>query len=487
MHLSEPRTHETVGTLTGLGMTGAFHEWVDGDKERRDQQLGLRAERVLSLAGHLTVMDSSGVREIGGLFARRQVTEDFIDSGAFTHHPESVASLGAGVLPDGRAVFRLRIAPPGGETYTVSIDANTWLVDQKSYLEHDAAQTETYYDYRVVDGMLVPFTEIDSNGDVNYDIVARVTGVTADEPISPDIFVAFVPNVVDAEKPVTVKVQMQYGLVFTDVTIAGKSYHFLVDSGSQGNVIDPRVSNELGLHPQGTLEISGAARTASLGTVQMPDMYIGSVKLPAHQATVISLSGIVGGEAHVDGVLGYPFLAVAEVRIDPERGAMTIAKPGSLSVDGERISVDTDRELPEISGEVDRVETRLLVDTGNTNELLLFKSFISDHPGLIFFAGSKFVPNFGIGGSTTAVGAVVDELQIGSVVLYNRNANIILASSGAFADKNDGGNVGFGSLKNFVFTFDLANRAMYLQRGSDFDDGRYRQRTEPKLLHPPRS
>jgi predicted aspartyl protease len=479
MQLHTPPSHEIVGTMAGIGLTGIFHEWDDGTNSRRDERLGSRSDSTIRIGNRTWVMDSSGeVRELTGIAARRQITEDFIDSEAFAHHPESLKLLGAALLPDGRNVYRIAVDTPGGEPYTIAIDAYTWLIDQKSYIEHDAPQTITYSQYQTLGGMLIAGTEVDSEGDTKYDIVSHVSNVSYDEPIDPKTFVVAAANTVEVSAPVTLPIDVNYGLVFTNVTIAGKTYHFLIDSGAQGDVVDPLTAKALGLHPEGTIEISGATRTAGLGIVQTPDMYVGGVKLPVHEATVISVGSVFDGPTHIDGVLGYPFLASAEVRIDPQRKTMIIGRPGSLPVDGDRIAVDTDRELPEIDGVVNHVPTRLLVDTGNNTELLLFKAFVDGHQNVVSLANARSVPNFGVGGSTTAVGVTVDELQLGSDRLYNRVANVILASSGAFADKNDGGNVGFGTLKNFVITFDVANREMYLQRGSNFDDGRGRPRTD---------
>ncbi|HVA26702.1 MAG TPA: retropepsin-like aspartic protease [Candidatus Baltobacteraceae bacterium] len=488
LKLHQPASHEVVGTMKGIGLTGTFHEWQDGTKARRDERLGSRSESEVRIGDRTWAMDSSGaVRELTGIAARRQITQDFIDSDAFAHHPEDLKLLGAAVLPDGRSVYRVRVAPAGGETYVVALDANTWLIDQTSYIDHDAPQTVTYSQYQVVGGMLIAGTEVDSEGDARYDIASHVTNVSYGEPIDPKIFVVAAQNVVDVTVPVSVPITLQSGLVFANVTIAGRPYHFLIDSGSQGDVLDPQTAQALGLHPEGTIEISGAERTAGLGIVQTPDMFLGSVKLPMHEASVVSLGSVLSGAVHIDGVLGYPFLASAEVRIDPLRETMLVGKPGSLTVDGDRIAVDTDRELPEIEGKINGVLTRLLVDTGNTTELLLFKSFIDDHQGVANLGNARAVSNYGVGGSTDAVAVTIDQLQIGNVSMFNRYANVILASNGAFADKNDGGNVGFGTLKYFVLTFDLANREMYLQRGSNFDDGRYRSRTEDVRLFPPRT
>ncbi len=435
----------------------------------------MRTHRTLRVGDHLWVQNSSGeTRELTGLLARRQVTQDFIDSGDFAHHPEDVHVLGRAVLPDGRSVYRLRVTPPKGESYVVGIDTTTWLVDEETFIDHDSPFSLIYGDYHVVDGYLVPFTEVDSNGDHAYDVTAHVQHVIVDKPIDPRIFAALRPVTVETAKPVTTAIEEADRLFFADVTIAGKHFNFLIDSGSQADVIDPRVALALGLKPQGAVEVTGAARTASEGVVALPDLSVGGVAFPAHVATVLGLGNVLGGAAPLDGVLGYPFFAAAELRIDPTRSTMTIAEPGALPVDGERIAVDTDRELPEIHASVNGQDARVVVDTGDTQELLLFKHFLDTHQGIITYAGNRAVLNRGIGGSTNSVGVIVSDLALGSVHLYNRYTNVILASSGAFADRNDGGNVGLGTLKNFVVTFDLANKAIYLQKAQGFDDGRFR-------------
>ncbi|MBV8117012.1 MAG: hypothetical protein JOZ01_03500, partial [Candidatus Eremiobacteraeota bacterium] len=120
-----------------------------------------------------------------------------------------------------------------------------------------------------------------------------------------------------------------------------------------------------------------------------------------------------------------------------------------------------------------------VVDTGNTNELLVFAPFASAHPGVVQTAGHHFANNFGVGGSARAVNTVVNELDIGPYRLFNRDAAVMLTSEGAFADRFDAGNIGMGILKNFVVTFDLANGTMYARPGPGFDDGRYRAQQEP--------
>jgi Aspartyl protease len=475
LHVSLPHTLQTEGTLDGLGVSGAFRTWREGENERDDETLGIRVERTLRIGGDEYVQNANGdVRVLRGLMARRQLTEDFIDSGDFARHPEDDALLGRGTLDDGRAVWRLRVTPPGGEPYGVALDAKTWLVDEKSYPDGDAVATLDYDDYRVLDGALVPFEEVDSSGDHRFDLHLAVEKVDVNEPIEASVFAPFQSTVIDASAPITVRLLSDKGHLFVRAAVGGKAMTFLIDSGSQAIVLDPSAAKALGLVAQGRVEIRGAERTSGAGFANLDDVDIGGARLPVGVVSVVDLSAVQYLGIPVDGVLGYPLFAAAEVRIDPDALTMTLARPGSLPSLGSSIPVDTDRELPEIAASVGGIDGRFLADTGNNSELLLFHRFVQAHPRVAQYVGHGFVPNSGVGGSSSAVPVMVDRLAIGPFTLYNRYSNVILSDTGAFADRNDAGNIGWGSLRNFVVTFDLANGRLQLERARAFDDGRYR-------------
>jgi len=297
--------------------------------------------------------------------------------------------------------------------------------------------------------------------------------VIIDRPIAKGIFTLPPAPTVQTAVPVTVPLEVREAHDFVRLTIKGREYTFLLDTGAQAVVLDAHVAKEAGLTPQGQLEVAGAQRTGGLGVAALDSIEIGGVSLPVRMVTILDLRGVTGATP-IDGILGYPFFAAAEVRVDPDAETMTFAKPGALPAAGTSFDVDSDRELVELQARINGSGGRFVIDTGNGNELLVYAPFIRAHAGLIQYAGGAFANNMGVGGSARAVGALVDELDIGPYRFFNNYANVMLGTQGAFADRFAAGNIGLGVLKNFVLTFDLANGKLYAKPSAHFDDGRYR-------------
>jgi hypothetical protein len=121
-----------------------------------------------------------------------------------------------------------------------------------------------------------------------------------------------------------------------------------------------------------------------------------------------------------------------------------------------------------------RYRAPFIIDTGSSSDVLLFRWFVELHPGVVPFTAQQGL-NYGLGGATNAYRSSLDELTIGSTPMYHRSTDVMLAKQGAFADRFDAGNVGLGVLRNFVLTVDEFNLALFIERASDFDDGRSRK------------
>lgn len=472
-------TFESAGTVTGEGLTGEFHSWRSGVNVRDDERLGPRAETTLRLGDRLYLRTANGnVRELTGYLRRRALTADFVDSGAFLAAPERSKFAGFGTL-DGARAWRLEVQAAGGEPETLWIDPVSGLPLRIEFLDGDGPTTIDLSDWREVAGRRFPFKMVTSDGDRQFDIVAQTTSLSVDAVVPPDVFAPLHNRIIAADVVQTVPLFERNAHVACRVAIGAKTYEFLLDTGAQSVLLDSSVAKEAGLSELGALEVRGASRSGGLHVLNLPRIDIGVAHLDDLVATSIDLRGSLGGVSRLDGILGFPFFASSLVEMDFAHHTMRFGVPGSFAPRGQRVALDVDRGLVEAMFRLDRsVDAPFIIDTGNSGELLLYRPFARAHPGIVPPTGPT-VANYGIGGSAPTYRSSLDELLIGDVPLYHRVTDVVMAEKGAFADRIDAGNVGLGILKNFIVTFDLANSALYLEKGDAFDDGRLRSATNP--------
>ncbi|MBV8151849.1 MAG: aspartyl protease family protein [Candidatus Eremiobacteraeota bacterium] len=480
-------TLEISGQVAGSGLLGTFHTWREGDRERDDNALGARHERLFSSDGRLTIEDENGdVRELRGLLARRERTQRFIDSGDFITHPESVNYFGI-VQVDGRPAYGLEVTAPHGEPMKLYLDTTSALPLRQEYVEGDGPMWFDFSDWREIDGHLFPWRAVLSDGDHAFDVMQFTSNVTINGKIADATFVVPTPHYLALSAPVIVPITESGSHLYCDVGIGGKHYHFLIDSGSTGIVVDLRVAREQGLSVEGALELRGATRTGGLQLVTLPTMHIGAASLDDIVAASLDLGASSHGTLRVDGILGYPLFARALVKLDLDNNTMTLAAPGTLAPHGTRLELELDRGLPETSIGVNGMyRAPFLIDTGNSAELLLFKWFVEQYPSLGVGPTGPSGRSFGLGGSTSSHRTIVDEIDLGGTKLYQRDAHVMMATRGAFADRYDAGNVGLGVLHNFIMTFDEPDYALFLEPSASFADGHDRPLSRGNMSFMPR-
>ncbi len=219
-----------------------------------------------------------------------------------------------------------------------------------------------------------------------------------------------------------------------------------------------------GLGEEGALEVRGAVRAGGMQVAHLPRLSIGLASLVDLVVSTIDL-GSSSGHMRIDGILGYPFFASSLVQLDFAHHLMRFGPPGSFVPAGDRIAIDTDREVPEaVFGINGTLSAPFIVDTGNSGDVLLYAPFVSAHPALAPIAGAAESSYTGVGGTARSYGTRLDVLQLGATALTGQSADVIVAKNGAFADRVDAGNVGLGILRKFVVTFDFAGHALYLER-----------------------
>jgi predicted aspartyl protease len=466
--------YEASGTVAGAGLTGTYREWDAGDRHRTDANLGPRTQRTLQIGDRFYVADENGIaRQLTGVLKRRSLTQSLIESGDFASRPE-LCRLRPPEVIDGEAVDVIDVTAPGGDTETLALSATTGLPVRIAYDDDDSRTTITFADWRTVDGYRFPFKTVTSDGDAAFDTTQTTAQVTIGQPIDASTFAPLVSRRIEMNGSETVPLTLRDGHLYVSAQVDGHAYTFLVDTGAQNIVLDKHVASDLHLPGFGDFEASGAKRTGGLQIVTVDSFAIGSGTLRNLVVATIDLHGSTAGAFAIDGILGYPFFASALVKIDMAGRAMTFGAPGSFAPEGERLPVDVDRSIPEVRFRLNgSVDAPFIVDTGNAADVLLYKPFVERHAGIVAYS-STTRNSYGIGGAAESYRTALDEIDIGSSPIYRADTDVMQATSGAFADRFDAGNVGLQLLQNFVLTFDLSNNALYVERSSTYDDGRSR-------------
>jgi hypothetical protein len=420
---------------------------------------------------------NGNVHELRGVLLRRALTDQFVDSGAFVHAPDRVRFAGFGTI-GGKRMWLITVNAAGGDPETLWIGVDDGLPARSEYIDGDGTTQVDLSDWRTVEGQKIAFHSVTTDGDHAFDLVEQTTSVVIGAPIADDRFAPLVARTFASDGVQTVPLVQIGSHIGCTVSIDGDAYAFLLDTGAQNVIVDAQVAQRLHLDEQGALEVRGAVRAGGLRIARLPHLGIGGASLDDLIVSTIDLHSSGGGVA-VDGILGYPFFASGLVQFDFADNVMRFGPPGSFDPPGERIPLDVDREIPEATVRLnDAIDTPFIVDSGNSGEVFLYRPFLDAHPGLVPAGGARSV-NYGVGGSDATYRTHLDSLRIGSVSLDHLTVDVVLAASGAFADRVDGGNLGLAVLRRFVVTFDLGNGAMYLLPSAALGGAHHRSATTP--------
>jgi Aspartyl protease len=166
-------------------------------------------------------------------------------------------------------------------------------------------------------------------------------------------------------------------------------FDFMVDTGSQLNVIDPALAAELGLKSQGTVGLVATASYRQASVTVLDSLEAGSHAVSKPLVLVQDLSPIQAADPRIRGVLGENFLAHFDVLIDYRRRLVCLDEAKMLEggLRGEHVPLvsprDPENQVPFSERLVISVH---LSDAGN-REILLQLDSGSDGP--ILYAGNR--------------------------------------------------------------------------------------------------
>jgi hypothetical protein len=166
-------------------------------------------------------------------------------------------------------------------------------------------------------------------------------------------------------------------------------FDFMVDTGSQLNVIDPALAAQLNLKSQGTVGVVATAAFSRASVGVLDSLQAGSQRVLKPLAVVQDLGSIQAADPRIRGILGENFIAHFDVLIDYARRLLCLDEAKRLEKDlrGERIplvlSKHPEADLP--------FSPRLVVsvDLSNTGTGPILLQLDSGSDGSLLYASKR--------------------------------------------------------------------------------------------------
>ncbi len=482
------------GTTKIVGVAGTGDLW-------EDLRSGASAESANAgpLSGaqgfdgtHVWNRDASGVVWNDGAPAARLIA---IDSAYITRmalwsrdYGGADVAVGPAESTPGHHYDVLRIAPPGGTPFDLWIDAATHLPARAIVKAGVQSQTTIFGDYRVVNGVDVPFSvgTFDSGGD-QFDFAG--TSVDVDAPATIAALQRPVMHVDDYDIPsgsTSIPFTLVDNHVDLPVMINGKGpFHFLFDTGGS-NLIDSGVADALGLRGSGSAAASGVgAATEQVAFATVDRLGIGDATLRHQVFAVVPVRagfGVASGQP-IDGLIGFEVLSRFVTTFDYANNRVILRMPSApREPGGTTIPFTFNGQHADIACAIDGIDGRCDIDTGSRIALSVLTPFLAAHPSVVPPDATAVGANgFGIGGvSMGRLGRTT--LTIGNYTVPGLVTDLSSQTAGDFIDPFMAGNIGAGVWKRFTLTLDYGAQTLTLTPNASFADRETYDRSGTFLL-----
>ncbi len=463
-----------IGSESAAGLTATYEEWDDVTHMRF---------ATAAVGGALTgaggwdgtsnwVKDPTGLVHIDAGKASRIQAIDQMSLATLAFLKPNAG--GATIIYEGRkseagATYDiLKLTPHGGSEVDLWVNRATHLIDKESGSLGNIVFTTKLTDYRNVDGLMYPFVQTVDLSTGNNE-TTTLTSVEIGKDVSAQTAVPASSNR-DADVAggtTTVPIQIINNHVYVQAKVNGQGpFMFILDTGG-AFIISPDLAAKLKAGSAGSLQIGGVgATTEAAGFTHIDTLQVGSATVKDQFSLVLPIDkgfGVAEG-MHIDGMIGYEFVARFLTTINYGNQTMTLA---NLPAQPARIAGATpvpfffDGTIPNVAITIDGIKAIGVVDTGSRGSLTFTSPFAAAHPELKPSTADG-VLGFGIGGPAFAKLGRVASLSVGPFSFSNAIVAYTTQTQGAFGDPLGGQNLGGDIWKRFAVTFDYPHYQMLL-------------------------
>ncbi len=362
------------------------------------------------------------------------------------------------------------------DTYDVLIDAKTGELGGFDIVEDRQARFESFSDWRIVDGVRMPFLQTTKTEAPGGDQVVRVTTMALNRLIPPDRLMRPAPvRHASFEKGITSTGWIDFEFfqgnrIFLPAKINGRPAVVLLDSGATVSAIDKVFGSTLGLAPKGGFTAPGTGGVDTTGFVGGVDVQIGTLTLNGVNAAAFDFQPIAARIGHaMPFVLGDEIFNELAVDIDFSHHRLAFRDPAGLAVPGGAVCVPLtrifgNRSVPVAIDGAPPVPFEF--DLGNGAPLDLYPAYYQAHP-LLQAGRTSQILGGGVGGFHPTTIVSLRKLDFADVsfsnvpatlapnILSGSNSNVVL------------GNVGLSILSRFRLVIDYSHDRLYAMPYAD--------------------
>lgn len=367
----------------------------------------------------------------------------------------------------------LTVTPKGGKPFEAWFDAKTHLLARVIEKQGAMPMITKLSDYRDYDAVMLPRVTESVAADGKNQQTQTLTTATF-LPAQPETAYAMpVAKVADysiegGATETTFPFQLINNHIYAEAKVNGKGpYTFIFDTGGL-NLVSPATAEALGLKSEGSMDGRGAGTgTIKAGFTRVKQLTLGKASVDDQLFIVMDLNAMKNIEGiPMPGMVGFETFRRFVTRIDYGAKTITLIDPAKFDAKdaGTPVPFVLNDRVPEVHGSFEGIPAVFDIDTGARDALTLNGPFakehdvIAKHPG-----GFTTVTGWGVGGPSTGYVLRAGSVKLGPVEVQNIVADVNDQKAGAFAGSEYSGNVGGGTLKRFVVTFDYHNKIMYLK------------------------
>lgn len=476
------------GAVSAGGLSGTLQATVDlrsgrstdayklGPVEGADGYDGTRAWQ-RDAGGEVAALDAPEA-------VRRARSQAWLDAHAYWYPERMAASYGAveSKTLDGASYDVVVATPEGGDPVTLWFSHDNGLLARIQQRQGSNVVTTVFDDYRVVEGIRLPFhssndttdaagrTDPREHSDARLDRVVLNVDVADGDFAMPEMVVT--ARIDDPSGITAIPFDLINNHIYADGRIDGKPVRLLVDTGGV-NLLTPAAAKRLGIVGEGQFAAGGVGdQKVDLALAHVQEVRVGDAALEKPVFYVIDLGDLpkVEGTA-IDGLVGYEMFRRFGVEIDYAKHRLVLSDPAKFTPPAGAMAVpfQLGDRIPVVTGTLDGLPMRISIDTGSRVSLTLHAPFVRDnHLVEKYRAAPEAVMGWGVGGAARGRPARFGTLRIGDVRIDGIAGDMYLGDKGAFTSPDLTANLGGGVLRRFDVAFDYAKKIMYLTPNTDW-------------------